>query len=108
MPLNTKTGGQARHIKDRGAMSLMNEQARHIYEKVESESIINVETTKREIEADRLDNNLEGDEINPYHKLIKNKVEKENTITSQMEQWSIMVMYLIMYNTIHTLEIFMI
>ena len=29
-------------------------------------------------------------EINPYHEIIINKVQKDNIITSQMEQWSIL------------------
>ena len=67
----------------------MNDQVRHISKKVESESIVNVDTIKEGIEADKLDNNnkLQEDEINPYHKIIINKVEKENTIIMQMEQW---------------------
>ena len=82
-----KIGGPARYIKDREANCLMNDQARHIYKKVESESIVNTDTNKQEIEADRLDNNnkLDEDEVNPYHEIITNKVEKENSITSQME-----------------------
>ena len=85
MPLNTKTGGPARYIKDKEAICLMNDQARHIYKKVESESIINVETIKQEIEADTLgNNNPDEDEINPFHEIITNKVEKENIIVSQM------------------------
>ena len=28
--------------------------------------------------------------INPYHEIITNKAEKDNTIISQMEQWSIL------------------
>ena len=58
---------------------------------MELESIVNVDTIKLEIEADKLDNNnnLE-DEVNPYHKIITNKVEKDSTIISQMGQWSIL------------------
>ena len=57
----------------------MNDQARHVYRMVESESIVNVDTIKWEIEADKLDNNnnREEYEINPYYKIITNKVEKE-------------------------------
>ena len=29
-------------------------------------------------------------EINPYHKIIINKAERDNTIPPQMEQWSIL------------------
>ena len=33
---------------------------------------------------------MNEDEINQYHELITNKVEKENIITLQMEYWSIL------------------
>ena len=33
---------------------------------------------------------MHEDEVNPYHEIITNKVEKEDIITSQMEQWSIL------------------
>ena len=66
----------------------MEDQARHIYKKVESENIVNIDTIKQEIEADNIDD--EEGEINPYHKIITNNVEKDNNIRSQMEQWSIL------------------
>ena len=67
---------------------MKNDQTRHIYKKVESKSIVKVDTFKQEIEADRLDNNnnLEEDEINPYHDIITNKVGKDNTIILQMKE----------------------
>ena len=49
MPLNTKIGGPTRYIKDREAICLTNDQARHIYKKVESERIVNIDTVKQEI-----------------------------------------------------------
>ena len=86
----------------------MNDQASHIYKKVESENIVNIETIKQEIEADKLDNDndsLEGeDEIYLYHKIITNNVEKDNTIISQMEQWSILSNVVIMYKMIYSLN----
>ena len=48
---------------------------------------------KQEIEADILynnNNNLDEDKVDLYHKIITNKVEKEDIITLQMEQWSIL------------------
>ena len=60
---------------------------------MESESIVYVYTIKQELEAYKLDdnNNLEEeDEINPYHEIIANKVEKDNKDILQMEQWSIL------------------
>ena len=51
----------------------------------------NTDTIQQEIEAGKLDriDNEEG-EINLYYEIIKNKVEKDNMIKSQMEQWSIL------------------
>ena len=68
MPLNTKMGRPAIYIKDKEAICLTNDEASHIYKKVELESIINIDTIKQEIEGDKIDNNnLKEDEINPYH-----------------------------------------
>ena len=82
MPLNTTISGLARYIKDREAICLTEDQARHIYKKAESENKVNVDTIKQEIEADRLD---DKGEINPYHVIITNKAEKDDTILSQMQ-----------------------
>ena len=65
----------------------MDDQARHIYRNIESEGIVNVDTINQEKEADKLGcNNIDEDELNPYHEIITNKVEGENIITLQMEQ----------------------
>ena len=48
MPLNTKIGGQARYIKDKEAICLTEDQARHIYKKVKLENIVSVDTIKQE------------------------------------------------------------
>ena len=77
MPLNTKISGQARYIKDREAICLTENQARHIYKKVESENIVNIDTIKQDIKAvmlDKIDDN--NGKMNPYHDTITNKVEK--------------------------------
>ena len=66
------------------------DQARHIDKKVESEGIVNVNTIQQEIEEDKLSKgNIDDEEVNPYHNIIINNINKENVITSQMEQWSI-------------------
>ena len=66
-------------------------QAQHIYKKVESEGTVNIDTIKQEIEDDKLvSNNIDEDEVNPYHEIITNKVEKENIITMQLEQYSVL------------------
>ena len=91
MPLNTKIGGPVKYIKDKEVICLMDDQATHMYIKIESDSIVNVDMIEQEIEADKLgSDNLDEDEVNPYHKIITNKVEKGNVITLQMEQWSVL------------------
>ena len=79
------------YIKDREAICLTEDQARHIYKKLESEKIVNIDTIKQEIEANKLDKiYYEEGEINLYHEIITNKVEKDDTIISWMEHWSIL------------------
>ena len=47
-----------------------------------------MDTLKQEIELDKMDDT--NGEINPYQEIITNKAEKDDTIISQMEQWSIL------------------
>ena len=85
MPLNTKIGGQARYIKDKEAICLINDQARHVYKKIESGSVIDADTIKQEIDQDidKIDDT--NGKINSYHKITVNKVERDDTIISEME-----------------------
>ena len=53
LPLNAKIGGPVKYAKDKETMCLIKDQARHIYKKVESESIVNIDTVKQEIEEDK-------------------------------------------------------
>ena len=77
-----------RHIKDKQDNCLIEAQAKYIYKKVEKGSIVNVDAIKQETETDRLDkmDNI-NDKIKPYQEIIANKVEKDDTIKLQMEQW---------------------
>ena len=91
LPLNTKIGGPVKYVKDKETICLTNDQARHIYKKVKLEGIVNVDIIKQEIEENKLSkDNIEDDEVNPYHNIIINNIDKENVITSQMEQWLIL------------------
>ena len=91
MPLNTKIGKPVKYAKDRETICLTNDQAKHIYEMVQLDGIINVDTIRQEIEEDKLSkDNIVDDEINSYHNMIINIIDKENTVTSQMEQWLIL------------------
>ena len=80
----------------------MEDQARHIYKKIELGKIINVATIKQEIDQDQELDGLDdtSGDINPYRQLIVNNAEKVDTILSQMEQWSILsnVVNYIQYN----------
>ena len=89
MPLSTKLSEQARKIRDANRC-LTKDQARYVYKKVESGSVINKDTTKQEMDqdVDRIDD-TKG-EINPYHEIIVNKAERDNTVLLSMEQWSIL------------------
>ena len=91
MPLNADIGGQTRpnNYKYKDNEYLTEDQARHVYKKVESGSIINTITLKQEIDQDRELNRL-GDTSIPYRELIVNNAEKTETVLSQMEQRSIL------------------
>ena len=68
------------------------EQANFVYKKTESGEIIYTETIQQELECERqLDkiDDTSGD-TNPYKELIVNNTEKLETVSTQMEQWSIL------------------
>ena len=90
MPLNTNISGQSKPTKDKETNCLIQGQAKHIYKKVESGSIINSDTIKQEMEHDlnRLDNT--SSDITSYHDIIVKNTKRHDTILSQMEQWSIL------------------
>ena len=95
----TKKGGWVRFndkitfIPDR-ERCLTEDQARYIYEKVETDKIINIETMKQEIEDNKITRNgfWEGEdenELNPYQMAILNKKFRDETKIEQMINWSI-------------------
>ena len=71
---------------------LTRDQARHIYKKVETGGIINIDKVKHEIEQERQLNQMDDDsgEVNPYRELVVNNAEKIEMQKTQMEQWSIL------------------
>ena len=73
----------------------MEGQARHVYEMVEMDKIINIETMKQEIEDDKMTRNRlkeEGKNIeaNSYQMAILNVASREDIKTEQMINWSIL------------------
>ena len=55
--------------------------------------MVNVDTIKQEIGEEKLGiNSIDvEEEVNPYHNIIINNIDRENVIASQMEQWSIFI-----------------
>ena len=53
-----------------------------IYKKVELEGIVNVDTIKQGIEEDTISkvNIDDEEEVNPYHNIIINNIDRENVI----------------------------
>ena len=92
MPLNANIGWMPKSLQIQDSNFSTEDQARHVYKKVESGNIINTDTLKQEIDQDwelnRLDDASGG--INPYRELMVNKAEKVKIVLSQMEQWSIL------------------
>ena len=52
MPLNADIGGWTKHVKDKETICLTENQARHVYKKVETWNIIRVDTIKQEMDQD--------------------------------------------------------
>ena len=67
---------------------------KHVYKKVETDKVINVETMKQEIEDDTMTRNRLNEEDttkrSPYRMVILNKVYKDDIKTEQMIHWSIL------------------
>ena len=87
LPLKLKIGGLVRYVKEREGIFLTVDQAKYIYKKVEQENIVNIEIEDDRLDKDNIDNE---DEVNPYQTIIIKEFDRENIITSQMEQWSIL------------------
>ena len=81
-----KIEGPVKYVKNKETIFLTNDQARHIYKKVETEGVVNVGTINQEIVEDKLGRNNIDDEVNPYHEIITGNIDKENIITLHMEQ----------------------
>ena len=92
LPLDSKIGGQGRDSHPTVGQYLTREQAKHIYKKVETGEIINVDTMKLEIEQEKQLSQMDDDngEVNPYRELVVNNIEKIEMQKTQMEQWSVL------------------
>ena len=92
LPLDSRIGGHDRDNHLTVGQYLTQDQARHIYKKIETWEIINVDTVKHEIEQEEQLCQIDDDsgEVNPYRELMVNNAEKIEMQKTQMEQWSIL------------------
>ena len=81
-------------MPDKEQNCLTEDQARHVYKKIETDKIINIETTKQEIEDERMTRNKSHEEdtteTNPSQVVILNKRNKDNIKMEQIIHWSIL------------------
>ena len=103
LPLNAKISGQSKPNRNKENRYFTEDQAKHIYKKVELGNINNISTIKQEIDQGQELNRL-GDtsgDINHCRELIANNAEEVGTFLSQMEQWSVLsnVVNYIQYNS---------
>ena len=72
MPFNTNIGGKSKFPQIQERSFLTEDQAKHIYKKVESGNIINISTLKHVIDQDQELNRLDdtNGDINPHRELI--------------------------------------
>ena len=87
LPLDSRIGGQSRDSHPTVGQYLTRDQARHIYKKVETGEIINVDMVKHEIEQEKQLSRMDDDsgEVNPYRELVVNNAEKIEMQKTQME-----------------------
>ena len=78
------------YIGNYGDRYLTEDQARYVYKKVNVGKKINTKTTKQEMEQEKsIKTEVDDSCDNTYQKVILNKVNKKEKVTTQMEDWSI-------------------
>ena len=92
LPLSPKIGEEINNNKPKDNWYLTEEQARHVYKKIESGGVINADTLCQEIEQERELNRIDDTsrETNPYKEMIVNNAKKIEPLMIHMEQWSIL------------------
>ena len=92
LPLDSRIGGQSRDSHPTVGQYLTRDQARHIYKKVETGEIINVDLVKHEIDQEKQLSQIDDDsgEVKLYRECVVNNAEKIEMQKTQMEQWSIL------------------
>ena len=91
MPSNCKIGGSFTSINNYDNRYLTEDQARYVYKKVNVGREINAETMKQEMEQEKsIKTEIDDSCDYTYQKVILNKVNKKEKVSTQMEDWSIL------------------
>ena len=108
LPLDHRIGRQGRDNHPTVGQFLTREQARHIYRKVETGTIINTDMIEQEIEQEKQLNKIDhtNRETNPYKELTVNNAEKIEPLMTQMDQWSILsnVLNYVQHSRFHSMN----
>ena len=81
LPLKVKTGGKVIYILNKEGMCLTERQTDHVYKAVEKGNMINTKTVTCET--------TQGQDENPYQRVVLNNVYKEPDKSPEMKSWSI-------------------
>ena len=79
------------NIRNYGDRYLTEDQGRYVYTKVDAGKEINTETTKQEMKQEKsIKTEIDDSCDRTYQKVILNKVNKKEKVSTQMEDWSIL------------------
>ena len=81
LPLKVKIGGKMTYIQNKEAMCLTERQTDHVYNAIKEGNVINTKTVTCEIN--------QGQDDNPYKRVVLNNVYKEPDKSPEMKSWSI-------------------
>ena len=91
LPSNCKIGGTFMNIRNYGDRYLTEDQARYVYKEVNVGKEINTETMKQEMKEEKsIKMEIDHSCDNTYQKVILNKVNKKEKVSTQMEHWAIL------------------
>ena len=96
LPLDFKMGGQNKDGCPTVGQYLTRDQARYVYKRAEAGESINTDTVQQDIDQKKKQlSKLDDDsgKENSYRELVIDNAEKIEMQKTQMEQWSIWVIY---------------
>ena len=100
LPIESKTGGEIKYIKDREAICLTKKQANHVYKKVEEGKPITMNTARQ-----GLDQGTDREDDNPYKRVILNKVYKQENQNPKLKIGPYLLTKSSIYNMMRNLSL---